>query len=202
MITTESLTVALIGRGGAAPAVPDGIRLRPVDGPDGVDVHDDVVLFHGPGLAPELMRLRSTRTGAPPAVFLAPRLDRDDVHLALDHGAAGYLLDGRYGFLLPEALRWAVHGGCVLDPLIAAEQLAATAPRRGTTTPAPSARAALTPREHEVMELLARGYSVREVAGALGLTEKTVRNYLTRVYEKLEVNSRARALLCWRGAGL
>jgi DNA-binding NarL/FixJ family response regulator len=57
----------------------------------------------------------------------------------------------------------------------------------------------LSRRERQVMELLAAGLRVREIAREMSLTEKTVRNYLSSIYEKLNVHSQAEAILCWIG---
>jgi pimeloyl-ACP methyl ester carboxylesterase/DNA-binding CsgD family transcriptional regulator len=62
--------------------------------------------------------------------------------------------------------------------------------------------AALTPREIEVLGLVAAGLSNAEIAGRLFRSEKTVRNHLTRIFDKLGVSSRARAIVLARGAGL
>lgn len=60
----------------------------------------------------------------------------------------------------------------------------------------------LTPREHEILALLAQGLSNTEIAEQLVLTPKTVRNYATRIYSKLAVESRAQAIVLARQAGL
>lgn len=65
-----------------------------------------------------------------------------------------------------------------------------------------SALSDLTPREEEVLEWLARGLSNDEIAGRLFIAPKTVRNHVTRIYAKLDVDSRARAVVLARDAGL
>jgi len=62
--------------------------------------------------------------------------------------------------------------------------------------------AELTPREREVLELVARGLDNDTIAGRLHLTPKTVRNYVSRIYDKLGVPTRARAIVLAREAGL
>jgi len=71
----------------------------------------------------------------------------------------------------------------------------------GASAPS-SAFAELTPRERAVLEELARGLSNGEIAQALFVTPKTVRNYISRIFAKLDVNSRARAIVMARDAGL
>lgn len=60
----------------------------------------------------------------------------------------------------------------------------------------------LTPREHEVLELLAEGLSNSQIADKLHISQKTVRNHVTRIYSKLDVNSRAKAIVLARDCGL
>ncbi len=68
-------------------------------------------------------------------------------------------------------------------------------------SPAPRTFAQLTPREHELLELLARGLDNLQIAAHLELTEKTVRNKVSAVFDKLEVASRAQAIVKAREAG-
>ncbi|MEV0225480.1 response regulator transcription factor [Streptomyces sp. NPDC050704] len=170
---------------------------------------DDVLLLYGVGMGQELRRFAAETEGAlPPAAVLAPWLDWDDVSLALDSGAVSYLLENRYGLLLDEALVCTYRGASLLDPAIAAEQvrLARRARTREASedggdaaTAVPDGLPRLSLRERQVMELLAAGRGVKEVAGELFLTDKTVRNYLSRIYRKLEVRSQSEAILRWLG---
>ena len=59
----------------------------------------------------------------------------------------------------------------------------------------------LTAREREVLNLLARGNTNREIAEQLFITNKTVKNHLSRIYEKIGVHSRAEAIALWLGVG-
>jgi pimeloyl-ACP methyl ester carboxylesterase/DNA-binding CsgD family transcriptional regulator len=67
---------------------------------------------------------------------------------------------------------------------------------------APQVFPELTPREHEVLELIARGLSNAEIAEELLITPKTARNHVTRIYSKLQVDTRAQAIVLAREAGL
>ncbi len=60
----------------------------------------------------------------------------------------------------------------------------------------------LTPREHDVLDAIARGLDNKEIAAALGLSEKTVRNHITRVFDKIRVEHRYQAIVLAREAGL
>lgn len=205
-------TVALVSSHGTTPAMPTDVTVRVVRHPSEIRTSDDVVLFHGPGMAEELRRFRrETGSALPPAVVLAPRLDWSDVSAALDQGALGYLVENRYGFLLSHAIHHALRGESVLDPAITAEQVRIAvrgeADGRGSTdasiaSPAvPSAGRAssvtLSRRERQTMTLLAAGCTVQEVARELSLSDKTVRNYLVHIYAKLNVRSRPQAILLW-----
>jgi DNA-binding NarL/FixJ family response regulator len=210
------LSVALVSRHGVRPPSLSGTGIRLVREPHEIHPNDDVVLFYGPGMAQDLRRYSAEAKGElPPALILAPWLDWDDVCLALDNGAASYLLENRFAHLLAEALLYTSRGGSILDPTVAAEQIrVATWARAGAREPAVVAadptgdgdcsgdstpQFRLSPREGEIMRLLASGLAVREVARDMCLTEKTVRNYLSRIYGKLNVRSRSEAILCWLG---
>ena len=69
-----------------------------------------------------------------------------------------------------------------------------------STKPATSF-AALTPRERDLVELIAQGRDNAQIAARLGLSEKTVRNHITSIFAKLEVDNRARAIVLAREAG-
>lgn len=159
---------------------------------------DDVLLLHGSGMALELLRISPARQGClPPVVVLAPQPDWSDVSLALGIQARGYLLENRHGVMLPHALLCAVHGGCVLDPVIAARQIQAAAEVRARAR----RRYELTRAEQRLMELISAGLSVWEVAEELSVTRPTVRNQLSRVYRKLGVHTRSEAILRWLSHG-
>jgi DNA-binding NarL/FixJ family response regulator len=69
------------------------------------------------------------------------------------------------------------------------------------TTSAPRAFAELTPRERDLLELIAQGRDNAQIAATLTLSEKTVRNHITHIFAKLEVESRAQAIVLARNAG-
>ncbi|MFJ2111537.1 LuxR C-terminal-related transcriptional regulator [Streptomyces sp. NPDC087850] len=180
--------------------------IRLIREPDEIRRCDDVVLFYGSGMARDLCRFADEApAGMPPAAVLAHRLDWDDVRLALDRGAASYLLENRYAFLLSEALLCTARGASILDPVIAAEQVKVATRARAEERERAGLEAASAPdlarlrelsrRERQVMELLVAGLGVRDVAQKMFLTDKTVRNYLTRIYTKLNVRSRSEAIL-------
>ncbi|MGW1712655.1 helix-turn-helix transcriptional regulator [Streptomyces sp. NPDC002156] len=192
-----------------------GVCARLVREPHEIRPSDDVVLFYGDCMGQSVRRFSAeTEGGLPPAVVLAPRLDWDDVSLALHHGAVGYLLENQYVFLLAEALLCASRGASILDPVVAAEQVRVACRARGDAETdraepkvphgrpgavSPDRLPRLSPRERQVMDLLVAGLGVREVAQEMFLTDKTVRNYLSRIYSKLGVRRQSEAVLHWVG---
>ncbi len=204
------LTLALATDSGLVPNDLSADHVRLVTEPSDVRADDDVLLFYGQGMARELMRFRAELEGVlPPTAVLAHSLDWDDVFLALEQGATGYLLENRYAFLLNEAVLCTSRGTGFLDPVVAATWVRAVTgpagetpgrkPSRTVPELRPDRRSALSQRERQVMNLLASGMKVREVARHMVLTEKSVRNYLSRIYHKLEVRGQSEAILYWIG---
>lgn len=136
-------------------------------------------------------RIRQQR---PDVVTVVTTVFDDDAHLfpALSAGAAGYLLKDEAVDALAQRLRGIVEGQPPLSPSIARRLL-----RHFQPLPAPTVALvqSLTPRESEVLRLIAKGYSVPEAAELLGLTRNTVAGYVKDIYRKLDVGSRAEATL-------
>jgi DNA-binding NarL/FixJ family response regulator len=120
---------------------------------------------------------------------------------AIANGASGYLVHGRFE---PEELEMRIkaiaRGEMVLSPAVTPAVFDAL---RRAPGPANDEReeglGSLTAREREVLNLLARGHSNREIAEELVITNKTVKNHLSRIYEKIGVHSRAEAIALWLG---
>jgi DNA-binding NarL/FixJ family response regulator len=115
-------------------------------------------------------------------------LEESKVRAALEAGAAGYLLKDAEAEEVAAAVRAAVRGEVHLDPAVA-KQLTASlrAPQVGAVT--------LTPREREVLTLIAEGRSNREIAKALVVTERTARTHVSNILAKLGLASRTQAAL-------
>jgi DNA-binding NarL/FixJ family response regulator len=130
----------------------------------------------------------------PPAVLVVTMVDDDDtVVAALRAGARGYVLKGAPGEEIIAAVRTVATGGAVFGAGVAAQVLTLTAARQ--TTSAPSTDDGLTEREREVLSLLAQGASNAHIARSLGLSLKTVQNYVSRILDKLQVADRTQAAL-------
>jgi DNA-binding NarL/FixJ family response regulator len=120
---------------------------------------------------------------------------------AIRNGAAGYLVHGRFE---PEDLESRIKavaaGEMVLSPAITPAVFEALRRAPGTENEADElGMGSLTTREREVLNLLARGMSNAAIAEELFITNKTVKNHLSRIYEKIGVHSRAEAIALWLG---
>jgi len=135
-----------------------------------------------------LSKLHETEA-APRVLLLTSFLDEDYLREALRLGAAGYLLKRAGQGALVDGIRAALRGERVLDPAAAA-----LLPTLGDD---PLKR--LTPRETEVLGLLAEGLSNKAVAKRLGVGEKTVKTHVSSVLAKLELKDRTQAALYARG---
>lgn len=118
--------------------------------------------------------------------------DEAQIFAAVQAGAVGYLLKDTPTDRLLDALDDVVAGGVPLSPVVARKllRMAAAGPGPGTDRPAVH----LTQREREILRLVVEGRTEVRVAEALGISPHTVRTHLVRVYEKLDVRSRAAAV--------
>jgi DNA-binding NarL/FixJ family response regulator len=170
------------------------------DGPDALDAvstHDiDVVLMDLNLLTTSGVNVTAQITSGPnpPAVLVVTMVDDDDtVVAALRAGARGYVLKGATGDEIATAVRTVANGGAVFGAGVATQVLALNATggaQHGTHT-----ADGLTEREREVLELIAEGASNAQIARALGLTTKTVQNYVSRILDKLHIANRTQAAL-------
>jgi NarL family two-component system response regulator LiaR len=116
---------------------------------------------------------------------------------AIQAGAAGYLLKNVEPRELARAVRAAHAGQALLDPAVAARLVEAIAQPAGDPP-----RAALTPREREILALVARGLSNKRIARELGVSEKTVKTHVGHVLAKLGATDRTEAAVRAVQAGL
>lgn len=180
------------------------------DGLRGVEVcratHPDVVLMDV--RMPELNGLEAAQQllEPPPGVTHRPKVlmlttfDVDDyVYEALRVGASGFLLKDAPPADLIAAVRVVAGGEALLAPSVTRRLIAEFAKQRRPTRAsrsAPSARlSALTERETEVLQLVARGRSNGEIAESLFLAEQTVKTHVSRIFTKLDLRDRAQAVI-------
>jgi DNA-binding NarL/FixJ family response regulator len=128
----------------------------------------------------------------------------DDAYVfeGLRAGALGYLLKDVSGQELAEAVRKMARGGALIEPSIARKVLAEFSRLTPHNAKSPASFEPLSAREEEVLRWLAKGLSNKEIALRLNLTEGTVKNYVTVIYQKLGVQDRTQAALLAREMGL
>jgi NarL family two-component system response regulator LiaR len=145
----------------------------------------DLVMPGGDGIA----TIRRLHTALPESAVLVLTSYLDDVHVfaALEAGAAGYLLKDVQPDELVRAIRQVRQGEPALHPKVAARLVQHTAQ--------PSTFADFTPRERDVLRLLAEGFANKEIARRLSLSEKTVKTHVSNILQKLGVADRTQAAL-------
>ncbi len=179
------------------------------------DGQEAIALAHD--LSPDvvLMDLKMPRLGGIPAtrqicaeqpdihVIILTTYDADELVFAgIKAGARGYLLKDATAETLAEAIRGVMRGESRLDPTVARKVLGEFQ-RMAARSPTPSASVkaddlvieSLTPREEEVLDLLAEGLSNKEIGARLHLTEGTVKNYVSAIIAKLQANDRSHAVV-------
>jgi NarL family two-component system response regulator LiaR len=135
--------------------------------------------------------MRTLRQSAPAIRVIVLTSFHEDERLlpALPAGAAGYLLKNVQPQELARAVRAAYAGEVLIDPTVAARLVDTLADGGGGEIEQ------LTPREHEVLDLIGRGFSNKRIALELGVAEKTVKTHVSHVLAKLGVADRTQAAL-------
>lgn len=134
------------------------------------------------------------------AVMLTAFEDADDVFQSLIAGAYGYLLKSAEPARLREAIREAHHGGSPFSGSVARKIVDYF---RGASPVAVHAEdgAALTPKEIQILRLLASGLSYKLIADDLGASINTIRTHIKHMYDKLHAHSRTEAVRLFQGRG-
>ena len=128
--------------------------------------------------------------------------DNDSVFMALRAGARGYVLKDADEEEMVLSIRAVGKGEAIFSPTIATRVLAyfASSPAGGGAPP--RAFPTLTDREREILKLIAQGHPNPSIARQLSLSTKTVGNYVSNIFTKLQVADRAQAIIRAREAGL
>ncbi len=155
----------------------------------------DLVMPGGGGVE----AIRALRRARPEArvLVLTSFLDDDKVFPAVRAGAAGYLLKDVEPAELVRAIRTVDDGEALLHPAVAARLM-----EEFSETERPAAEEALTAREREVLELIARGLPNKLIARDLEIAEKTVKTHVSSILSKLGLTDRTQAALYAVRAGL
>jgi DNA-binding NarL/FixJ family response regulator len=180
---------------GEAASGPEAVSLAEAEQPDVV-----LLDIHMPGNGIQAAREITERVPGVPVVMLTQSAEEDDLFDSLRAGAVGYLLKDTDPRELPGALRGVLAGEGAVSPRmvmrIMDEFRGPTKRRFGRRSPA---AAKLSPREWEIMNLLAAGRSTEEVAQELFLSPTTVRVHVSTVLKKLRVKDRESAIRVLRG---
>ncbi|MFI1072511.1 response regulator [Streptomyces puniciscabiei] len=151
-------------------------------------------------------RILAAADGRPPRVLVLTTFDLDEyVYGALRAGASGFLLKDSGPERLLAAVTAVEGGDALFAPSVTRRLVEAFAHRQapaGTETAAPPDLAVLTSREREVLKLTARGLSNVEIADRLYISEATVKTHLNRTMSKLDLGSRAQAVVLAYETGL
>lgn len=115
--------------------------------------------------------------------------DDDKIFRAISAGATGYLLKTSNVEDIASAIRSAAAGGSPINPMIARRVLAMFSQAKP-----PHADYGLTPREHQILQLLVQGHTIKAAASQLGIGYYTADEYIRSVYKKLHVQSRGSAI--------
>ena len=145
-----------------------------------------------PGGGISAARKISAAGGGVRIAMLTVSEDENDVTAALQAGAIGYVLKGVSAMELRRVLKRVANGEAHVSPTLAAQMLKLmNAPRQAQHNPIDD----LTKREEDILRLVAKGLSNREVAEELGLQEKTIKHYMTTILGKLQARNRVEAAL-------
>ena len=159
---------------------------------------------------PELDGLEATRRivagrvdDGPPRIVILTTFDLDEyVYEALRAGASGFLLKDTPPDQLIGAIRVVASGDALIAPSITRRLIAEFAARPSRQPPAPPGLADLTPRELEVLRLVARGRSNAEIASELVVSGTTVKSHVARILMKLDARDRVQAVVLAYESGL
>jgi DNA-binding NarL/FixJ family response regulator len=136
------------------------------------------------------LRYPSTKT-----LMLTVVDDEDEVRTALRKGARGYLLKGTSSSELVSAIRIVSQGQSYVSPSFAAQLILSKSAEDNEPTETTGKFPELSDREEQILMLILRGLSNRLIGDETGLTEKTVKGYVTSIMDKLHVRNRVEAAM-------
>ena len=184
LVLARDPQIKVVGEAGTADAaIAETKRLKPdvilmdirLPGEDGVQACSDI-----------LEQWPQTRV-----LFLTSFADDDTVLAAVLAGAHGYLIKEIGVDTLVDSIKRVAAGESILDPA-ATKRVLSWVKSRSAAPPEPG-REALSPQEQRVVALVADGKTNKEIAAGMGLSPKTVKNYLSNIYQKLQITRRAQA---------
>jgi DNA-binding NarL/FixJ family response regulator len=192
----RGLTVVGLGSNGA-----EAVRLARELKPDVVLMDVRMPVMDGLAATAEILGGESPEER--PRVLILTTFDLDDyVYEALRAGASGFLLKDAPGDELVHAVRVVAAGDALLAPSITKRLIAEFTSRREPRPSTPQELDELTPRELEVLRLIARGMSNAEISQELFITEQTTKTHVGRILMKLHLRDRVQAVVLAYESGL
>lgn len=182
-----------------------GGRLRVGSGTTGGFLVEAVLPAKMPGMdGIEATRQLASTGPDKPRIIILTTFDLDEyVYEALCAGASGFMLKHATAERLFDAIRVVAVGDALLAPTVTRRLIAEFARmRQRPDISAPAALEALTPREAQVLQLVARGLSNLEIATELSITEETVKTHVSHVLTKLGLRDRTQAVVAAYETGL
>ena len=146
--------------------------------------------------------IRAAHRAWPDCGIMVSTTFADERHVipSIEAGAAGYLLKDSNASTLTEEIRCLHSGGSPISPRIARQILLRfRTPEPEQVSPLASP---LSPRERQTLEFITKGFSYDEIAELMGISRNTVMTFVRRIYEKLEVSSKAEAIFEARSHGI
>lgn len=131
------------------------------------------------------------RCPATRVLFLTSYADDDTVLAAIMAGAHGYLVKEIGIDTLVESIKRVAAGETILDPVATKRVLSLVKTR--SEAPGGDLQEPLSPQEHKIVALVAEGKTNKEIAAVMGLSPKTVKNYLSNIFQKLQITRRSQA---------
>ena len=170
------------------------------------EAHPDLEMvlldLHMPGTdGLETLALLGQRFPTLPVVMVSASEAPDEIRAALNAGASGFIPKSSSGAVLRSAVQLVLSGGVYVPPV------ALTAPSSGAGAPAAprglvTRYGKLTPRQLEVLRLLAKGLTNREICSVLGIAEGTVKAHIAALLDALDVANRTEAVAAMRELGI
>ena len=184
-VLQERAEIAVVGEAGTVQSgIEEAARLQP----DIVVM--DLRLPDGSGV--EACREIRSQSPDTKVIILTSYADEDALFAAVMAGASGYVLKDLDPDRLQEAIVTVGRGGSLLDPKLATAVLERLR-RGGAQHPADDKFSTLSPQEDRILGYIGEGLTNREIAEQLSLSEKTIKNYVSKIYAKLHIKRRSQA---------
>jgi two-component system response regulator DevR len=161
------------------------------------DAHPDVVLLDArlPGISgPEATRLLAATHPEAAVLIVSTYSDDELVHECISAGAKGYVIKDIEQFSLKESIRAVHRGEGAVSPAVAArvlDRLRGAPAQQESSEP----HAQLSDSQYKILRLIAEGFSNREIASRVHLSENTVKSHIQEIFRKLQVRNRVEAAL-------